>query len=250
MAYWPGDFIREYGTMVDSNASRSKPRKLGFEQMHLQVGGRLQLITYRTVKPVQHFSSLIGYIKDEYIIVRTPVENGVPITLDVGEKLTIRVFAGMNVCSFACTVLRVFARPMLYLHLTFPTLIQGTSLRASMRVKTDLSAQVTGSAPDAEPIPCSLVNISVTGVLVESATPLPSDDELVTLQFGIAPLQGDASVQVVTQATIRNMNVSTSGEEPEVFTYGMQFVDLDPGHYMLLQNLTYEALLEARQKIV
>lgn len=237
--------------MVDASNSRSKPKKLGFEQMHLQVGGRLQFITYRTVKPIQHFSSLIGYIKDEYIIVKTPAENGVPITLDVGEKLTIRVFAGMNVCSFACTVLRVFARPMLYLHLSFPTAIQGTSLRASMRVKVALDGQVTGSAPDAQPIVCSLVNISVTGVLVESTAPLPSDDELVTLQFNVPSLQGGQDVQIVTQATIRNVNVSpTSAEQPEVFTYGMQFVDLDAAHYMLLQNLTYEALLEARQKIV
>jgi len=237
--------------MVDSSAARSKPKKLGFEQMHLQVGGRLQFITYRTVKPVQHFSSLIGYIKDEYIIVRTPVENGVPITLDIGEKLTIRVFEGMNVCSFACTVLRVFARPMLYLHLSFPTLIQGTSLRASMRVKVSLPAQVTGSGPEAQPMHCSVVNISVTGVLVESPTPLPADDELVRIQFGVAALEGGEDVKVTAQATIRNTNVSTaSGEQPEVFTYGMQFVDLDPSHYMLLQNLTYEALLEARQKIV
>lgn len=237
--------------MVDASAARSKPKQLGFEQMHLQVGGRLQFITYRTVKPVQHFSSLIGYVKDEYIIVRTPVENGVPIALDSGEKLTIRVFAGMNVCSFACTVLRVFPRPMLYLHLSFPTLIQGTSLRASMRVKVGMPAQVTGSAPDAEPIQCSLMNISVTGVLVESTTPLPADDELVTLTFSVAGPLGGQEVPVVTQATIRNMNVSpTSGAQPEVFTYGMQFVDLDPAHYMLLQNLTYEALLEARQKIV
>jgi c-di-GMP-binding flagellar brake protein YcgR len=237
--------------MVDASAARSTPKKLGFEQMHLQVGGRLQLVTYRTVKPIQHFSSLIGYIKDEYIIVKTPVENGVPIALDGGEKLTIRVFAGMNVCSFACTVLRIFPRPMLYLHLSFPTVIQGTSLRASMRVKVSLAGQVTGSAPDAQPIHCSLVNISVTGVLVESKTPLPSDDELVTLQFGVAALQGGPDVQVVTRATIRNVNVSpVSGAQAEVFTYGMQFVDLDPAHYMQLQNLTYEALLEARQKIV
>jgi c-di-GMP-binding flagellar brake protein YcgR len=237
--------------MVDASAARSTPKKLGFEQMHLQVVGRMQLVTYRTVKPIQHFSSLIGYIKDEYIIVKTPIENGVTITLDSGEKLTIRVFAGMNVCSFACTVLRIFPRPMLYLHLSFPTAIQGTSLRASMRVKVSLAGRVTGSAPDAQPIDCSLVNISVTGVLVESKMPLPADNELVTLQFGVAALQGGQDVQVVTRATIRNVNVSpVSGAQTEVFTYGMQFVDLDPAHYMLLQNLTYEALLEARQKIV
>jgi hypothetical protein len=52
-------------------------------------------------------------------------------------------------------------------------LIQGISLRASMRVEVGLPAQVTGSAPDAQPIHCALVNISVTGVLVESKSPLP-----------------------------------------------------------------------------
>jgi c-di-GMP-binding flagellar brake protein YcgR len=41
-----------------------------------------------------------------------------------------------------------------------------------------------------------------------------------------------------------------TGDKPEVFTYGVQFVDLDPVHYTMLQNLTYEALIADRQKIV
>jgi hypothetical protein len=47
-----------------------------------------------------------------------------------------------------------------------------------------LQEQVT--EPDAHPIHCSLVNISVTGVLVESKTLLPSNTEFVTLQLGVA----------------------------------------------------------------
>jgi hypothetical protein len=58
----------------------------------------MQLITCRTVKPVQHFSSLIGYVKNQHIIVRIPVENRHAIAVDIGEKLAIRVFSGMNVC--------------------------------------------------------------------------------------------------------------------------------------------------------
>jgi hypothetical protein len=38
--------------------------------------------------------------------------------------------------------------------------------------------------------------------------------------------------------------------EADVFAYGLQFIDLDPHHFMLVQNLTYEALLADRQKIV
>jgi hypothetical protein len=33
-------------------------------------------------------------------------------------------------------------------------------------------------------------------------------------------------------------------------TRGVQFVDLDPGHYTLLQNMSYEALIADRHKIV
>jgi hypothetical protein len=57
----------------------------------------MQFITCRTVKPIQHFSSLIGYVKDEYIIVKMPIENGVRAALDSGKKLTALVFARMNI---------------------------------------------------------------------------------------------------------------------------------------------------------
>ena len=40
-----------------------------FEALNLQVGVRLQIVTQRGVKPVPHFSTLIGYVKVEYIIV-------------------------------------------------------------------------------------------------------------------------------------------------------------------------------------
>jgi hypothetical protein len=71
------------------------------------------------------------------------MEGNAPIALAGGEKLTIRVFSGVNVCSSACTVERVFGRPLLYAHLSFPDVIQGTSLRAAMRVKVDIPAQLT-----------------------------------------------------------------------------------------------------------
>lgn len=228
-----------------------KPQEFEFEAMNLQVGGRLQFITHRGIKPVQHFSTLIGYIKDEYMIVKIPTEHGVPISLTEGEKLTIRVFSGVTVCSFDCTVARVFGRPLLYAHITFPNSIQGTSLRAAMRVKVDIPAQVTGSRGGAAPARCSLINLSVTGALIESPRKLPPDDELVTLEFTLLTQPGNQPVAVSTRASIKNVNVlKPSAERFEVFTYGVQFIGLDPNHYTLLQNMTYEAMIADRQKIV
>lgn len=236
---------------MSSNPPPSEPKsqEYEFEQMNLQVGGRIQFITHRTIKPIQHFSTLIGWVKDEYLIVKMPFENGAPIVLNEGDKLTIRVFSGVNVCSFSCVVLRVFARPLFYVHLSFPVSIQGTSLRAAMRVKVDIPAQLESSAGTSSVF---LVNLSVSGALIESPKRLPEEDPEVALSFYLIAQPGNRQVRINPNATIRNINVvkPATGDRPEVFTYGVQFVNLDPMHYTMLQNLTYEALIADRQKIV
>jgi len=235
--------------MSSTPPAEAKTQEYEFEQMNLQVGGRIQFITHRTIKPIQHFSALIGWVKDEYMIVKIPFENGSPISVNEGDKLTIRVFSGVNVCSFSCTVLRIFQRPLYYVHLSFPTSIQGTSLRAAMRVKVDIPAQVTTREGSTSVF---LVNLSVSGALIESPKKLTEDESEVGLSFYLIAQPGNRQVRINPNATIRNINVvkPASADKEEVFTYGVQFIDLDPMHYTMLQNLTYEALIADRQKIV
>ncbi|TQK06902.1 flagellar brake protein [Herbaspirillum sp. SJZ107] len=235
----------------DPAVHEMKPQEFVFEAMNLQVGVRLQFITYRRLKPVQYFSTLIGYIKDDYLIVKMPMENGAPIGLVEGERVTIRVFSGVNVCSFACTVERIFGRPLLYVHLSFPTSIQGTSLRTAMRVKVDLPARITAATGDATALECTLANISVSGARIETHHSLVQDIGEMLLEFTLAPPPEHHPVSVRARAAIRNINaVRVEPGEADVFAYGLQFIDLDPNHFMLLQNLTYEALLADRHKIV
>ena len=217
----------------------------------MQVGVRLQLITHRRVKPVPHFSSLIGYVKDAYLIVRIPFEDGVPIGLTEGERVTIRAFSGVNVCSFACSVERVFSRPLFYVHLSFPTSIQGTSLRGAMRVRADLPVQVAGLKHGAAPLDCLLANVSVTGARIDSSQPFPPEEDIVDLQFALVVQPRNRETPIRTRASIKNLAVGkpTDGRAG-MYSYGMQFIDLDPIHYTLLQNMTYEALLTDRGRIV
>lgn len=226
------------------------PHLLEFESMNLHVGIRLQFITHRRVKPVQHFSTLIGWIKDEYMIVKIPMNGGLPIPLIEGERLTIRVFSGINVCSFACTVERIFARPLFYAHISFPDSIQGTSLRTAMRVKVDIPAKIM-LRDAAAGTDCLLTNLSVHGARIESSTSLPTDADAVELEFALSIPPSNQEVRIRTRATVRNVSALPGVEaQPGNFAYGLQFIDLDAGHYTLLQNLTYEALLADRQKIV
>lgn len=226
---------------------------LQFEAMHLQVGGRIQFITHRTIKPIRHFSSVIGYVRDEYLIVKTPLENGVPVGLAEGDKLTIRVFSGVSVCSFAASVLRVFGRPLHYVHLSFPDVIEGTSLRAAMRVKVDIAAQLT--CRDQPQVPVHIVNLSVSGALLESPGMLTPDDGGVAMVFMLPAPPERQPMRVEARARIQNVSMgkpaSANGAGlAEVHTYGVQFIDLEAIHYTLLQNLIYEALISNRQKIV
>lgn len=234
-------------------AAESKLQDFEFEAMNLQVGGRIQFITHRTIKPIQHFSTLIGYVKDEYLIVRIPMENGGAIMLNEGDKLTIRVFSGVTVCSFSCSVLRIFGRPLNYVHLSFPDAIQGTSLRTAMRVKVEIPAQL--SYREVAAVPVFIVNLSVSGALIESPSMLTPDDAGVMLSFTLLVQPNKHQMRVNTRARIQNVSVGKpsnghAADVAEIHTYGVQFIDLEPTHYTLLQNLTYEALIADRQKIV
>jgi c-di-GMP-binding flagellar brake protein YcgR len=235
---------------MSSMQSELAPREFTFESMNLQVGVRLQFITYRRIKPMQYFSTLIGYVKDEYLIVKVPVENGMPVGLVEGERVTIRVFSGVNVCSFACTVQRVFDRPLLYVHLSFPDTIQGTSLRAAMRVKVDIPARILPAQPGAAVADGTLTNISVSGARIESPRSLPDGGGEITVEFGLPSPLGDGEMRVRTQAAVRNVNTLRKDDGTELFAYGVQFLDLDQVHHTMLQNLTYEVLLADRQNIV
>lgn len=228
-----------------------KPQEFDFDSMNLQVGVRLQLLTYRGLKPVQHFSTLIGWLKDEYLIVKVPTDHGKPIVLSEGDRVTIRVFSGVNVCSFACTVDRVFGRPLLYAHISFPRSIQGTSLRAAMRVRVDIPAQLSAGWAGSDSLPCLLTNVSVNGARVEVANALPREEGEVDLAFKLVSPANDQEVEIRVRALIRNASVLAGGDDqPGGFAYGVQFVELDPVHFTLLQNLTYEVVLADRQRIV
>jgi c-di-GMP-binding flagellar brake protein YcgR len=121
-----------------------------------------------------------------------------------------------------------------------------------MRVKTDIAARARSTAqPDAIPIDCKLMNISVSGARVDAPAPLPRNEELISLQFTLAVPGRGQDAQVDTLAMIRNVSTEKGADGlGEIYAYGVQFIDLDPVHYTLLQNMTYEALLADRMKIV
>ncbi len=227
-----------------------------FEEMNLQVGTRLQIMVVRDQKPAQYFTTLIGYVKDEYMLVKIPTEHSVLMSFHEGEKLTIRVFTGVKVCSFNTFVERVFMHPYFYAHLSFPKAVRAASLRMAMRVKVDLPATITpgksgAGGEGAEKLPVRIDNLSITGALLEAAKEVGQKDDMVVLSFALQIQPGNHEVPISAQARIRNTGVRKAAPgKPDVHVCGVQFVTLDATQEMALQNLTYEAQIGDRHKLV
>jgi c-di-GMP-binding flagellar brake protein YcgR len=238
---------------TNENKAAARAELIQFDAMNLQVGSRLQFMVVRDVKPLQYFTTLIGYAKDEYVIVKVPMEHGAPILLHEGEKLTVRVFTCVKVCTFGAIVQRLFMHPYFYAHLSFPNAVSAVSLRMAMRVKVHLPVQVSRrDAGTAGVVTARISNVSMSGALLEAEQEIGKSDELVDLSFVIVIPPWGHEVPIKARAKIRNTGVRkpAAAEQADIHTCGVQFDGLDPNDQIALQNLTYEALLNDRQSLV
>ena len=120
-----------------------------------------------------------------------------------------------------------------------------------MRIKVDIPARIVPASGAVPPVDCLVTNLSVSGARIESQKSLPQDEDEFILEFPLQAPPNNQEVRVRARAAVRNISALPGGpEQAEGCAYGVQFMSLNPAHYTLLQNLTYEALLADRQKIV
>jgi len=91
-----------------------------FDDIKLQVGARLQIMLKRGAGQIIHYTTLIGYVSGDYLLVKVPFENGLSVQMQEGEDVTLRTFFGLNVFTFTCNVQSIFLAPRFYMHLSFP----------------------------------------------------------------------------------------------------------------------------------
>lgn len=226
-----------------------------FEAMKLQVGTRLQLLLERGGRKIHLFSTLIGYVPNEYLLAKIPMEKGQLFQFNEEERLLVRVFSGVQVFSFVSFVERLFLAGLNYMHLSFPGSVAGTALRKAVRVQVSIPAQVAMKPAGAaeERAPATMVNVSILGALLQSEKRLGEIGDTVGLSFEFLVQPGDYPVRIQTNALIRAV---LSQDEPvpkngaEHFEEGVEFQGLDPTQLIMLQNLIYEAQIEDRRRIV
>jgi c-di-GMP-binding flagellar brake protein YcgR len=217
---------------------------------NFNIGTRVQLHTQRDTGTVEHFSSLIGFVKDEFLMVKCPMVRNTPFIHHDGEQVLVRAFTGTTIYSFDSIVIRTLLSPLYYMHLEYPQAIRSSALRAELRIKVGATAELaykdlTGGNVINQ---ATLVDLSLSGARIASGE-LISIGGNVQLSFAV---QSDGLEHVVrAKAVVRSVNRKPAihSDDRDTFSYGLQFHSLDPEDQAAIRLLTYETLLSNRQNI-
>ena len=223
----------------------TKKSSIEFEDMNLQVGVRLQIMSNHAASPAVHYATLIGYVADAYLLLNIPHESD---ALKEGETVVIRVFSGVSVFTFSSKIESVTHKPRAFIVLAFPSAIQKVGLRKAVRVKANLPVKVKNSHDPSTFKMATLSDISLSGALVSTARPLGAAGDLIEIEFELRDKSSDSDATISTTASIRNMQQSAGSTADgatfqTVYSHGINFHDIKAADQAILQNFVYETLL-------
>lgn len=221
-------------TPTSSNVSRMPLKALG-----LRTGMALQ--TRRLVEGAsKKESQFFGAIESKGVMVGPMGPDGMKTELEEGEICVVRGFTGQYEFSFLSKVLQTFQQPFAYALLAYPTQVDATLVRQSMRTRTTwpttVQVQEKDGQPPTGPLNATLVDVSMQGAMIKVDTPLANVGDLVTL--GIAVTVDDAPVQLTLAASICHNNRVAS---ELAFCIGVAFKNLTQHDKLVLHFVTQTA---------
>ena len=223
----------------------TKKSTIEFEDMNLQVGVRLQIMLSPSAKPTVHYTTLIGFVSGEYLLLTIPQESG---AIQEGGNVTIRVFSGVSVFTFSSKIESVVTLPCAFMLLAFPSAIQKIGLRKAVRVKANLPVKIKNPLDPKNFKMATLSDISLSGALVSTARPLGASGDMIDIEFSLRDQTSDREITIATTASIRSVQQSAGSTADgatfqTVYSHGINFHDILAADQVILQNFVYETLL-------
>ncbi len=211
---------------------------VSFEAMNLQVGTRLQLITFGPGKN-EYYSSLIGFDPGRYILVKMPQGNGFHAPLKLAERVDIRIFTGVCIYSFPSCVEHIYLTPQNFVELAFPDTIRMMPLRKDIRIATRIPVRVwnvNGKTLE-EAFAATALDVSLTGLMLRSNVNLGKVGDKIGLSFAIRNTATGENTTIDAMVIIRN----SSKDEKNTFRHGVFFQELRPFHRATLESFINES---------
>ncbi|HEY6896357.1 MAG TPA: flagellar brake protein [Rhodocyclaceae bacterium] len=235
---------------LDKALANAAESSFTFQDMRLRVGDRIQLQPPATVAQDRYIVKLIGYVDNVGLLVTAPLENGLRVPLRENDKVVARIFSSQKAFGFGSVVARVCKIPYDYLHLSFPDRIQGSVVRKSPRVRTNIIASIAQPEADGNDRQSGIiVNLSADGALLKARQPLSDKGQTIQLSFRVNLHNVDAYLTV--NAIIRSAfgDEGKTGNGAAMFNHGIQFQNLPANDSVILQSLIYQQMIEQPQSL-
>lgn len=233
---------------ADEHDEGEAQRGFTFEDMRLAVGDRLQIECTANTGVLRAFVRVIGYMDGISLLVSTPVAGGRRVELVENDPVIVRVFSRQSAFAFRASVLRACKLPFDYVHLSFPTVIQGSVIRKSTRVRTQFAVRLS-SPTGGEASEGTMLNLSATGALIHTRAALGEQGSIIRMRFDV-DLHGLQS-ELDIAGEIRNVQQEPDAEGEGIeYHYGVDFHELGAEDRMKIKSLVYQIIIEQPRRII
>lgn len=225
---------------MTENPQSREARPALFDDMHLQVGDRLQIVLHRVHDEI-HYATVVGWMPGRFLLVTVPTESGITVPMREGEALTVRAFSGAGVYSFDSVLDMIQLSPHFYMHLRFPKSINAIPLRDAPRIRVNLPAQVK-TGPAAEPMLAIVSDLSISGASLTADRELgaPGDSITVTFTFSVKPTNQEIRLEL--HGVIRTVHGPGESGAANWHATGVHFDNASPNDLVMLQHFLYDAM--------
>lgn len=220
--------------MTDPNKTQATVR---LSDMDLRIGQTVQLIT-QGLHPKKYYTRLIGYVDQEFVMLRVPFENGWAVPLEAGQGVDVRVFCGVSLYEFESRLETVLLHPRNYMLLSCPAQIRQTRFRSHERAQCALPVQVLQSPLGPAPTGFRFQDISGSGAALVGPQDLgePGNSIEVALDFHLSATDSQEHIvfaaEIQSVQPLRDQAGQTTGQ-----LHGIRFSQRDPRVLLLVNEL-------------
>jgi c-di-GMP-binding flagellar brake protein YcgR len=225
------------------NHTTETTRIAKFADMDLRIGQRVQLIEQGPIQH-KHYTSLIGGVEHEFIMLKVPTENGWAVPMREGQVLELRLFSGTSVYTFKSRIETLLLNPRNYMLLSFPDKIEEVRLRSHIRVRAALPIEVTEAVcpPDTRQA-FRIADLSGSGAAIVGPASLGPVGHKVRFSMRFDLLSTGKNEHLDILADIKSVEPvhhkeGTEGHPPQ-YQHGVMFGDIDARLVLLVEELQH-----------
>lgn len=208
-----------------------------------QTGERVQLRILGRDIQAYYYAQLIGYIRNQSVLITAPLDGGQRVIMADGERVEVRMLTGSNIHIFQSMIQRVCISPSYYLHLEYPAKVRTQPLRKSPWAKMTLTASVADAQGNQET--ARIVNLSPDGAQIHVSRSMggKNDSLRLTLPVNIDDMKTTLTLDTLIEH-VRPAKPDRRADEPDMLEYGISFNNTPTEDMLWLKCLIYQRITE------